>query len=275
MRIRRRGSRMRFIRRAAVTRHAGLSLPSIHLSVPRMPDDPQVDALKLPPHSIEAEQSVLGRPDARQRSGRPHRRRHRSRGLLRRRAPADLRGGDPADRGGRPADVVTRVRGARLDAEARLRRRPRAISARWSRTCPRRRTSATTRRSCASARSCASSRRPPARSPTRRTTRSGAAPAKCSTTPRRRCCTSRSRGRAASRTIVEIAKLLASVVERIEDLYNRDDPSDVTGVATGYTDLDRMTAGLAARRSGHRRRKTEHGQDVAWRSTSASTSRSC
>ena len=25
-----------------------------------MPDDPQVDALKLPPHSIEAEQSVLG-----------------------------------------------------------------------------------------------------------------------------------------------------------------------------------------------------------------------
>jgi len=25
-----------------------------------MPDDPQVDALKLPPHSLEAEQSVLG-----------------------------------------------------------------------------------------------------------------------------------------------------------------------------------------------------------------------
>ena len=43
---------------------------------------------------------------------------------------------------------------------------------------------------------------------------------------------------------VEIGKLLASVVERIEDLYNRDDPSDVTGVATGFTDLDRMTAGL-------------------------------
>jgi len=25
-----------------------------------MPDDPQLDALKLPPHSLEAEQSVLG-----------------------------------------------------------------------------------------------------------------------------------------------------------------------------------------------------------------------
>ena len=30
------------------------------ISRPHMPDDPQVDALKLPPHSIEAEQSVLG-----------------------------------------------------------------------------------------------------------------------------------------------------------------------------------------------------------------------
>jgi len=27
---------------------------------PAMPDDPQLDALKLPPHSLEAEQSVLG-----------------------------------------------------------------------------------------------------------------------------------------------------------------------------------------------------------------------
>jgi replicative DNA helicase len=25
-----------------------------------MPDDPQLDALKLPPHSLEAEQSILG-----------------------------------------------------------------------------------------------------------------------------------------------------------------------------------------------------------------------
>ena len=41
-----------------------------------------------------------------------------------------------------------------------------------------------------------------------------------------------------------IGKLLASVVERIELLYNRDDPSDVTGVPTGFSDLDRMTSGF-------------------------------
>src|SRR6185436_11661118 len=41
-----------------------------------------------------------------------------------------------------------------------------------------------------------------------------------------------------------IGKLLASVVERIETLYNRDDPSDVTGIPTGFGDLDRMTSGF-------------------------------
>jgi replicative DNA helicase len=42
----------------------------------------------------------------------------------------------------------------------------------------------------------------------------------------------------------KVGELLVNVVERIETLYNRDDPSDVTGVPTGFTDLDRMTAGL-------------------------------
>ena len=42
----------------------------------------------------------------------------------------------------------------------------------------------------------------------------------------------------------DIRPLLTQVVERIEFLYNRDNPSDVTGVATGFTDLDRMTSGL-------------------------------
>ena len=42
----------------------------------------------------------------------------------------------------------------------------------------------------------------------------------------------------------EVGKLLVSVVERIETLYNRDDPSDVTGIATGFTDLDKKTAGF-------------------------------
>ena len=38
--------------------------------------------------------------------------------------------------------------------------------------------------------------------------------------------------------------LLTKVVERIETLYGRDNVSDVTGVASGFTDLDSMTSGL-------------------------------
>lgn len=38
--------------------------------------------------------------------------------------------------------------------------------------------------------------------------------------------------------------LLTQVVERIETLYARDNSSDVTGTATGFSDLDRMTSGL-------------------------------
>ncbi|HEX5337977.1 MAG TPA: replicative DNA helicase [Gallionella sp.] len=38
--------------------------------------------------------------------------------------------------------------------------------------------------------------------------------------------------------------LLTQVVERIETLYSRDNSSDVTGTATGFVDLDRMTSGL-------------------------------
>jgi replicative DNA helicase len=51
-------------------------------------------------------------------------------------------------------------------------------------------------------------------------------------------------GSRGSRNFQEIGKLLATVVERIETLYNRDDPSDVTGVPTGFSDLDRMTSGF-------------------------------
>ena len=43
---------------------------------------------------------------------------------------------------------------------------------------------------------------------------------------------------------VPIPPLLTKVVERIETLYGRDNVSDVTGIATGFTDLDRMTSGM-------------------------------
>jgi replicative DNA helicase len=42
----------------------------------------------------------------------------------------------------------------------------------------------------------------------------------------------------------EIQPVLARVMERIDYLYHRDNPSDVTGVATGFVDLDEKTAGL-------------------------------
>ncbi|HEY0877053.1 MAG TPA: replicative DNA helicase [Zeimonas sp.] len=38
--------------------------------------------------------------------------------------------------------------------------------------------------------------------------------------------------------------LLGKVVERIDELYNQNNPNDVTGVPSGYVDLDRMTSGL-------------------------------
>ncbi|MCH8619069.1 replicative DNA helicase [Undibacterium sp. TS12] len=41
-----------------------------------------------------------------------------------------------------------------------------------------------------------------------------------------------------------IQPLLTQVVERIDELYNRDNQNDITGVPTGFNDLDKMTSGL-------------------------------
>ncbi|HLR30147.1 MAG TPA: replicative DNA helicase [Paenalcaligenes sp.] len=43
---------------------------------------------------------------------------------------------------------------------------------------------------------------------------------------------------------LEIEPVLKQVVERIDELYQRQDDSEVTGVPTGFIDLDRMTSGL-------------------------------
>ncbi|MBU6494104.1 MAG: replicative DNA helicase, partial [Burkholderiales bacterium] len=43
---------------------------------------------------------------------------------------------------------------------------------------------------------------------------------------------------------LELQPLLAQVVERIDELYHSENQNDVTGVPTGFTDLDRMTSGL-------------------------------
>src|ERR1044071_3241361 len=44
--------------------------------------------------------------------------------------------------------------------------------------------------------------------------------------------------------LLEIKPVLARVFEKIDHLYHRDNPSDVTGVPSGYVDLDKMTSGL-------------------------------
>lgn len=41
-----------------------------------------------------------------------------------------------------------------------------------------------------------------------------------------------------------VQPLLTQVVERIDELYSRDNSSEITGVPTGWIDLDRMTSGL-------------------------------
>ena len=51
-------------------------------------------------------------------------------------------------------------------------------------------------------------------------------------------------GARGSQGFQEIQPLLTQVVERIDELYNRDNPNDITGVPTGFIDLDRMTSGL-------------------------------
>ena len=44
--------------------------------------------------------------------------------------------------------------------------------------------------------------------------------------------------------LLAISPVLAKVFERIDHLHSQDNPSDITGVPSGFVDLDRMTAGL-------------------------------
>jgi len=43
---------------------------------------------------------------------------------------------------------------------------------------------------------------------------------------------------------IQIQPLLTQVMERIDTLYHQENPSDVTGIPTGYADLDERTSGL-------------------------------
>src|SRR5688572_20754648 len=50
----------------------------------------------------------------------------------------------------------------------------------------------------------------------------------------------------AQQGFIKIDPLLTETVERIDMLYSRENKSDVIGVPTGFVDLDRMTSGLQA-----------------------------
>jgi replicative DNA helicase len=51
-------------------------------------------------------------------------------------------------------------------------------------------------------------------------------------------------GQKNSQGFQDIKELLPQVAERIDELFSRDNQSDVTGIPTGFTDLDSMTSGL-------------------------------
>jgi len=208
-----------------------------------MPDDPQVDALKLPPHSLEAEQSVLG-------------------GLLLDNEAAD-RVGDVATAGdfyseahrvifthitrliadGRPADVVTLAESLssaqKLDyvgglayLGALVQNVPTAANIRHYAQIVRDRS--ILRQLASTAGEIADA----AFNPLGRNAKMVLDEAEA------KVLHIAEQGSRGAQNFQEIGTLLASVVERIETLYSRDNPSDVTGVPTGYADLDRMTSGL-------------------------------
>ena len=208
-----------------------------------MPDDPQLDALKLPPHSLEAEQSVLGGllldNDAADRVG-------------------DVAGADDfysdahrvifrhlmqliAD--GKPADVVTLAESLssvqKLDyvgglsyLGALVQNVPTAANIRHYAQIVRERS--ILRQLAATAGEIAES----AYNPLGRSAKMVLDEAEA------KVLHIAEQGARGAQNFSEIGKLLAQVVDRIETLYNRDDPSDVTGIPTGYVDLDKETSGF-------------------------------
>jgi replicative DNA helicase len=208
-----------------------------------MPDDPQLDALKLPPHSLEAEQSILG-------------------GLLLDNEAADRIGDVVAEddfysdahrlifrhvnqlgSDGKPVDVVTLSESLasvqKLDyvgglayLGALVQNVPTAANIRHYANIVRERS--ILRQLAATAGEIADT----AYNPLGRSAKAVLDEAEA------KVLHIAEQGARGAQNFQRLGTLLTGVVDRIETLYNRDDPSDVTGVATGYTDLDRMTSGL-------------------------------
>ena len=208
-----------------------------------MPDHADVDALRLPPHSLEAEQSVLG-------------------GLLLDNEAADKIGDvvtaadfyseahrivfDHVARligGGRPADVVTVAEslssagklehvGGLAYLGALVQSVPSAANVRHYAQIVRDR-SVLRQLASTAAEIAESAYQPMGRNASQLLDEAE--------TKVMHIAEAGSRGR---KQYEKIGDLLTGVVERIEELFNREHPTDVTGLATGFADLDRMTAGL-------------------------------
>ena len=208
-----------------------------------MPDDPQLDRLKLPPHSVEAEQSVLG-------------------GLLLDNEATDRIGDVVADgdfysdahrliyshivklvADGKPADVVTVSESLgsvqKLDyigglayLGALVENVPTAANIRHYAQIVRDRS--ILRQLAGTAGDIADSAYNPL----------GRGAKEILDNAEAKILHIAEQGERGARQYEEIGKLLGEVVERIETLYNRDDPSAVTGVPTGFADLDEKTSGL-------------------------------
>ena len=208
-----------------------------------MPDDPQLEALKLPPHSLEAEQSVLG-------------------GLLLDNNAADTVGDAISETDfyseahrliyhhifgliaeNRPADVVTVAEALasaqRLDyvgglayLGALVQNVPTAANIRHYAHIVRERS--ILRQLAATAGDIADL----AYNPLGRSAKEVLDQAEA------KVLHIAEQGSRGNRFFEGIGDLLAGVVERIETLFNRDDPSAVTGVPTGLSDLDERTSGL-------------------------------
>ncbi|HEY5309883.1 MAG TPA: DnaB-like helicase N-terminal domain-containing protein, partial [Casimicrobiaceae bacterium] len=208
-----------------------------------MPDDPQLEALKLPPHSLEAEQSILG-------------------GLLIDNEAAD-RVGDVVGEDdfyseahrlifrhvnqlggeGKPVDVVTLSESLasvqKLDyvgglayLGALVQNVPTAANIRHYANIVRERS--ILRQLAATAGEIADT----AYNPLGRSAKAVLDEAEA------KVLHIAEQGSRGAQNFQRLGTLLTDVVDRIETLYNRDDPSDVTGVPTGFADLDRMTSGL-------------------------------
>ncbi len=208
-----------------------------------MPDDPQLDAIKLPPHSLEAEQSILG-------------------GLLLDNDAGD-RIGDVVSEDdfysdahrviyrhiatlaseGKPVDVVTLSEALgsvqKLDyvgglayLGALVANVPSAANIRHYAQIVRERS--ILRQLAATAGEIADA----AFNPLGRNARSVLDEAEA------KVLHIAEQGSRGQRTYTVLKDLLVAAVDRIEELFNRDNPSDVTGIATGFADLDRETAGL-------------------------------